>query len=144
CYRFQALPALLPRSSAVCSQRLGKVSVTMAALGDFTETTGPEFVGLFDSIRALMGGFTQMGDDLGQMLKRYEELYPSVAASFRGEALAVAATVSYLSIGALTDPSGSRPPELNDVPLFIGSLAQVLEKVIGRLNSPPRQQEGGR
>ncbi|HLS75185.1 MAG TPA: MCE family protein [Nocardia sp.] len=141
---FPALLGLLAENNRDISQLMGKVSVTMAALGDFTETTGPEFVGLFDSIRALMGGFTQMGDDLGQMLKRYEELYPSVAASFRGEALAVAATVSYLSIGALTDPSGSRPPELNDVPLFIGSLAQVLEKVIGRLNSPPRQQEGGR
>lgn len=141
---FPALLGLLAENNRDISALMGKVSVTMSALGDFTETTGPDFVDLFGSIKALMGGFTQMGDDLGQLLQRYEELYPSVAASFRGEGLAVAATVSYLSIGALTDPSGSRAPELNDVPLFIGSLAQVLEKVIGRLNSPPQQQEGGR
>ncbi|MBF6445272.1 MCE family protein [Nocardia farcinica] len=140
---FPALLGLVAENNRDISALIGKVSVTMAALGDFTETTGGDFVSLFDSIQKLMGGFTAMGDDLGQMLQRYEQLYPSIAASFEGEALSVAATVSYLSIGALTDPSGSRPPELNDVPLFIGSLAQVIEKVIGRLTSPPRQ-EGGR
>lgn len=120
---------------------LTKVSTTMAALGDFTDTTGPEFVSLFQSIQALMSGFAQMGDNLTGTLQGLHEIYPSVMASFRGPTLAVAATVSYLSLGALTDPSGSRWPELGDAGLFVGSLTQVLEKVFGRLTSPPRQPD---
>lgn len=115
-----------------------KISVTMAALGDFTDTTSPEFIGLFDSIRRLMGGFTAMGDDLRQTLNGLHTLYPSLEQSFEGPALAVAGSVSYLSIGALTDPSKSRWPQGSDVPAFIGSLAQVIEKIQGRLGSPPQ------
>ena len=63
---------------------------------------------------------------------------PRPKASLDGPTLAVAATVSYLSVGALTDPKGSRAPEIGDVPAFIGSLAQVLEKVLGRLQGGTR------
>ncbi|MEV6388664.1 MCE family protein [Nocardia xishanensis] len=140
---FPALLGLFAENNRDISALISKVSVTMSALGDFTETTGPEFVGLFDSIQRLMSGFTQMGDELGQALERFDQMYPSIMASFDGPNLSVAATVSYLSVGALTDPRGSRWPEVGDVPAFIGSLAQVIEKVIGRLNSPPRT-EGGR
>ncbi|WP_084538075.1 MCE family protein [Nocardia puris] len=140
---FPDLLGLLAENNQDISALIAKVAVTMAALGDFTETSGGEFVSLFDSVGRLMSGFTQMGDDLRLTLERLDQLYPSIMASFEGPNLSVAATVSYLSIGALTDPTGSRAPELNDVPLFIGSLAQVIEKVIGRLTSPPRQ-EGGR
>ncbi|MEV6277739.1 MCE family protein [Nocardia sp. NPDC051832] len=136
---FPGLLGLFAANNRDIAQLISKVSVTMAALGDFTETTGPEFVSLFDSIQKLMSGFTQMGDELGQALERFDQLYPSIMASYQGPALSVAATVSFLSIGALTDPAGSRAPELGDVPAFVGSLAQVLEKVIGRLQSPPQQ-----
>ncbi|WP_280305103.1 MCE family protein [Nocardia abscessus] len=142
---FPGLLALLAENNQSIVDLLDKVSVTMTALGDFTETTGPQAVGLFDSIQRLMAGFTQMGDDLGGTLDGLHTLYPSLMASLDGPALAVAATVSYLSVGALTDPSGSRLPEVGDVPAFIGSLAQVIEKVIGRVTSPPQQpqQQGG-
>ncbi|WP_084161084.1 MCE family protein [Nocardia sp. BMG51109] len=115
-----------------------KVSTTMAALGDFTDTSGPQFLNLFDSIRKLMSGFTEMGDNLTQALGNLHEMYPGVMASLRGPGLAVMARVSYLSVGALTDPTGSRWPEIGDVPAFIGSLVQVFERVFGRVISPPR------
>ncbi|RDI51871.1 MCE family protein [Nocardia mexicana] len=115
-----------------------KVSTTMAALGDFTDTSGPQFLSLFDSIQQLMSGFTDMGDNLTQALDNLHELYPPMMASLRGPVLAVAAVVSYISVGALSDPKGSRWPEIGDVPAFIGSLAQVFEKVFGRVISPPR------
>ncbi|MBF6463612.1 MCE family protein [Nocardia beijingensis] len=145
---FPALLALLAENNQSIVDLLDKVSTTMTALGDFTETTGPQAVSLFDSIQRLMAGFTRMGDDLGGTLNGLHTIYPGLMASLDGPTLAVAATVSYLSVGALTDPSGSRPPELGDVPAFVGSLAQVIEKVIGRVTSPPQQsqqpqQQGG-
>ncbi|WP_378734171.1 MCE family protein [Nocardia brasiliensis] len=135
---FPPLIGLVAENNRAIADLIAKVSVTMAALGDFTDTTGPDFVSLFDSIQRLMSGFTQMGDDLAGTLEGLHAIYPSITASMDGPVLAVAATVSYLSVGALTDPKGSRPPEIGDVPAFIGSLAQVIEKVIGRL------QGGGR
>jgi len=135
---FPDLLGVVAENNRDISALIQKVSVTMTALGDFTETTSPEFVGLFDSIRGLMSGFTEMGDDLGQALSGLHDIYPSLDASLSGPALSVAATVSYLSVGALTDPTGSRAPELGDVPAFVGSLGQVLQKVLGRLQSPPQ------
>ncbi|MGX1810949.1 MCE family protein [Nocardia sp. NPDC055321] len=114
---------------------LTKVSTTMAALEDFSNTSGEDFVSLFDSIQKLMAGFAQ-ADDLTAMLNGLNQLSPRVVASMRGPTLAVSATISYLSLGALTDPTGSRLPELGDLPAFMGSFIQVLEKVFGRLNSP--------
>ncbi|MGV9409002.1 MCE family protein [Nocardia sp. NPDC003693] len=114
---------------------LTKVSTTMAALEDFSNTSGEDFVSLFDSIQKLMAGFAQ-ADDLTAMLDGLNQLSPRVVASMRGPTLAVSATISYLSLGALTDPTGSRLPELGDLPAFMGSFIQVLEKVFGRLNSP--------
>lgn len=144
---FPALLGLVAENNADIVALLDKVSVTMAALGDFSDTSGQDFVSLFDSIQRLMTGFTQTGDDLQYMLDGLNTVYPSLMASIEGPTMAVAATISYLSIGALTDPAGSRAPELGDVPAFIGSLAQVIEKVIGRLQSTPAPvpgQEGPR
>ncbi|UGT39120.1 MCE family protein [Nocardia yamanashiensis] len=139
---FPALIGLFTENNQQMVDLLTKVSTTMTALGDFSDTTGTEFVSLFTSIQRLMSGFAQMGDNLTGALTGLHTIYPSLMASLRGPALAVAATVSYLSVGALTDPSGSRWPEVGDVGQFIGSLTQVLEKVFGRLASPP-QQPGG-
>ncbi len=139
---FPGLLGLVAENNRDISALINKVSVTMAALGDFTNTTGEDFVSLFDSIQQLMSGFTQMGGDLGQLLERFHSIYPSLEATLEGPTLAVAATVSYLSVGALTDPTGSRLPEVGDVPAFIGSLAQVIQKVIGRVTSPPQPVPG--
>ncbi|MBL1075539.1 MCE family protein [Nocardia sp. 2] len=134
---FPQLIGLFAENNQQIVDLLAKVSTTMTALGDFSDTTGTEFVSLFNSIQQLMSGFAQ-SDQLTAALDGLHGLTPSLLASMRGPTLAVAATVSYLSIGALTDPSGSRWPELNDVPQFIGSLAQVLQKIFGRVTSPPR------
>ncbi|MEV6072370.1 MCE family protein [Nocardia sp. NPDC052001] len=134
---FPGLIGLFTENNQRIVDLLTKVSTTMAALHDFSDTTGGDFVSLFNSIQQLMSGFAQ-STDLTATLDGLHQLYPSFMASFKGPTLAVAATVSYLSIGALTDPSGSRLPELSDVPAFIGSFVQVLEKVFGRLTSPPQ------
>lgn len=137
---FPALIAMLTENNQQIVDLLSKVATTTDALGDFADTTGGDFVRLFNSIQSLMSGFAQ-SDQLTGALDGLHTIYPSLMASLRGPALAVAATVSYLSVGALTDPSGSRWPELGDAGQFIGSLAQVLEKVFGRLTSPPRQPD---
>lgn len=139
---FPRLLGLFSENNQQIVDLLNKVAVTTDALGDFSKTTGGDFVGLFNSIQALMSSFAQ-SDQLAPALDGLHGIYPSLMASIRGPALAVAATVSYLDVGALTDPSGSRWPNAGDVPAFIGSLQQVLEKVLGRLNSPPRQPQGG-
>ncbi|MFI6868176.1 MCE family protein [Nocardia sp. NPDC050406] len=138
---FPALIGLVNENNQQIVDLLTKVSTTMSALGDFSTTTGDDFVGLFESIQALMSGFTQMGDNLTGTLDGLNTLYPSLMSSFRGPTLAIGATVSYLSLGALTDPTGSRWPELGDAGQFVGSLVQVLEKVFGRVTSPPRAPE---
>ncbi|MBH0780932.1 MlaD family protein [Nocardia bovistercoris] len=138
---FPALLGLVAENNRDITALIQKVSVTMAALGDFTDTTGPEFVSLFESIQKLMSGFAQAGE-FGQALERFDKLYPALMASFDGPSLAFMAQISFLSVGALTDRSGSRAPELGDLPAFVGSLTQVLEKVLGRLNSPPRPGGG--
>ncbi|WP_405495833.1 MlaD family protein [Nocardia sp. NBC_00511] len=134
---FPALLGLVSENNQQIVDLLTKIATTTDALGDFSNTTGGDFVSLFNSIQALMSGFAQ-SDQLTGALDGLHGIYPSLMASLRGPALAVAATVSYLSIGALTDPSGSRWPQLGDVGQFAGSLQQVLEKVFGRLTSPPQ------
>ncbi|RMI30320.1 MCE family protein [Nocardia stercoris] len=138
---FPQLIGLLAENNQGIADLLRKIAVTMTALGDFTDTTGPQFVGLFDSIQKLMAGFAGMGDDLTGTLQGLDAVYPGAMASLRGPSLAVAATVSYLDVGSLTDPKGSRPPDLGDLGAFQGSLAQVIAKVLGRLGSPPRQPD---
>lgn len=135
---FPPLIGVLAENNQAIGDLAGKVSVTMAALGDFANTTGPQFLSLFDSVQALMDGFTRMGDNLAGTLDGLHTLYPSLLATTEGTSLAVAAKISYLSIGALTDPQGSRLPDGTDIPAFVGSLAEVLARVIGRLQGGVR------
>ncbi|MEV5649741.1 MCE family protein [Nocardia sp. NPDC052254] len=139
---FPALLGLVNENNQRIIDLTTKVSTTMAALGDFTDSTGPQFLSLFDSIQKLMTGFTQMDGNLTEALNGLNELYPTLMASLRGSSLAVMPVVSYLSVGALSDAHGSRWPEIGDVPAFAGSLAQVFEKVFGRVISPPRPVPG--
>lgn len=135
---FPELIAVIAENNRAIADLTTKVSTVTAALGDFTTTTGPEFLSLFDSVQRLMEGFTRMGDDLAGTLDQFNALAPAVQASTQGSSLAVAATVSYLDVGALTDPSGSRLPDGTDVTAFIGSLSQVLARVLGRLQGGHR------
>lgn len=145
---FPQLIGLFSENNQAIVDLINRVAVTMDALGDFSATNGPQFVSLFQSIQNLMNGFSQMGDDLTGTLEGFHQLYPWMSDSLRGPNLAVGATLSYLDVGALTDPGGSRWPEVGDVPAFLGSLAEVIAKVTGRLASPPQapqpQQEGPR
>ncbi|MGV9822568.1 MCE family protein [Nocardia xishanensis] len=135
---FPDLIAVLAENNSAITELTTKVSVTMAALGDFAATTGPEFVSLFDSVQRLMDGFTRMGDHLAGTLDGLHTLYPSLAATTEGTSLAVAATISYLSVGALTDPRGSKLPDGSDLGAFAGSLAEVIARVLGRLQGGHR------
>ncbi|MCP2319998.1 virulence factor Mce family protein [Nocardia amikacinitolerans] len=135
---FPDLIGVLAENNRGITELATKVSVTMAALGDFTATTGPQFVSLFDSVQRLMDGFTRMGDHLAGTLDGLHTLYPALMATTEGSTLAVAATISYLSVGALTDPRGSKLPDGSDLTAFVGSLAEVIARVIGRLQGGHR------
>ncbi|MFB7879216.1 MCE family protein [Nocardia sp. NPDC056064] len=135
---FPDLIAVIAENNRAITDLTAKVATVTAALGDFTTTTGPAFLGLFDSVQALMSGFTRMEDDLAGALDQFTALAPAVRASTQGTTLAVAATVSFLDIGALTDPAGSRLPDGTDVTAFIGSLTQVLARVLGRVQGGHR------
>ncbi|WP_336087301.1 MCE family protein [Nocardia sp. SSK8] len=135
---FPPLIAVLSENNRAITDLTTEVSTTLGALGEFTSTSGDDFAGLFDSVQALMAGFTEMGDNLAGALDQLHALNPSLLASTEGTSLAVAATVSYLSVGALTDPNGSRLPDGSDPGAFAGSLAEVLARVLARV------QGGGR
>lgn len=141
-----SLPAMIgtiSENTAAIGDTMAKFSVTSAALEDFSRTTGDDLNNLVHNTDVLMTSLSQMGDNLGQTLDALHQLSPRVNASFQGETLAVAATVSYLSIGALSDPSGSRWPLSDqtgtqwphpyDVNAFIGSLIDVLNRVYARI-----------
>jgi len=131
--QFPPLIGVIAENNQAIVDLTAKVSVTMAALGDFTTTTGEQFRSLFDSVQQLMGGFTRMGDNLAGTLDGLHTLYPSLQATTEGTALAVGARISYLSLGALTDPRGSRLPDGSDPAAFVGSPAQVLVRVQERM-----------
>lgn len=130
---FPPLISVIADNNRAISDLVGKVAVTMGALGDFANTDGTQFISLFNSVQKLMGGFTKMGDNLAGTLEGLHTLYPSVAASFKGNVMAVGATVGYLDINPVTDPQGSRLPDGTDVQMFVGSLSDVIQKVLGRL-----------
>ncbi|MFE3543741.1 MCE family protein [Nocardia sp. NPDC059177] len=135
---FPPLISVLTENNRAITELTTEVSSTLGALGEFTSTSSADFVGLFDSVQALMTGFTEMGDHLAGALDQLHAMNPSLLATTQGTSLAVAATVSYLSVGALTDPNGSRLPDGSDPGAFLGSLAEVLARVLGRI------QGGGR
>lgn len=135
---FPALIGVLAEHNRAITDLTTQVSTVTDALGDFADTTGPEFLSLFDSVQDLMTGFTRMEDDLAGALDAFNNLSPALQATTRGSSLAVAATISYLDIGALTDPSGSRLPDGSDATAFLGSLADVLARVLGRIQGEPR------
>ncbi|MCA2207028.1 MCE family protein [Nocardia rosealba] len=135
---FPDLIGVIAENNRAITDLTTKVSTVTTALGDFTSTTGPQFLSLFDSVQELMTGFTRMGDDLATTLDRLNAVAPVARASMRGSSLAVAARISYLDLGALTDTEGSRLPDGTDVTAFVGSLAQVLARVLGRLQGGHR------
>ncbi|MFH5211300.1 MlaD family protein [Antrihabitans sp. NCIMB 15449] len=137
-----SLPAMistLAENNQAIGDLVQKVSVTTAALGDFSNTTGTQMRDLLDSTDKLMTGLAQTRDTLGPAMDALHSITPKVAATAQGSTLAVAATVQYLSIAALWgDPTGSRLPDGSDLNALAGSFIEVLQKVYQRLNGGTR------
>ncbi|MFI6871094.1 MCE family protein [Nocardia sp. NPDC050406] len=117
---------------------LARISTTSAALGDYANTTSGDLASLLDNVKQLMDALAQTEPDLGPALDALRDIRPKADASFKGNTLAVAATLSMLDIGLLTDPANSKFPDLKDLNDFGGSLIQVLQIVYGRISGGHR------
>jgi phospholipid/cholesterol/gamma-HCH transport system substrate-binding protein len=136
-----ALPPMigtLAETNQQIGDLLAKIGVTSAALDDFASTTTTQLDQLLQNTTKLMNGLTQMGDSLGGTLTAVHDLKPKAMASMEGQTLAVAVTLQYLSVGALSDPLGSRVPDGSDITAFVGSLIEVLDRVQERLQGGNR------
>ncbi|MEV6068222.1 MlaD family protein [Nocardia sp. NPDC052001] len=135
------LPAMIgavAENNQALGDLLTKISTTSAALGDYANTTSGDLASLLDNVQQLMAALARTEPDFGPMLDAIHELRPAVDASFKGNTLAVAATLSMLDIGLLTDPANSKFPDLRDLNDFGGSLIQVLQIIYGRINGGHR------
>ncbi|MGF6881931.1 phospholipid/cholesterol/gamma-HCH transport system substrate-binding protein [Nocardia sp. GAS34] len=117
---------------------LAKVSVTSAALGDYSNTTSAQLSSLLDNLRKLMSALSASQRSFGPMLDALREIRPGADASFKGNSLAVAATLTNLDVGLITDPAHSKFFDLRDAQDFTGSLIQVLQVVQHRLQGGHR------
>ncbi|APA94658.1 MCE family protein [Nocardia seriolae] len=117
---------------------LTKVSTTSAALGDYANTTSDALASLLDNVAKLMNALARTDQSLGPALDALHEIRPKADASFKGDTLAVAGTLTLLDIGLLTDPANSKFPDLKDLNDFGGSLIQVLQIIYGRVNGGHR------
>ncbi len=117
---------------------LSKISTTSSALGDYANTTSDQLANLLDSLRKLMTALSQSQKSFGPMLDALHQVRPGVDASFKGNSLAVAATLTNLDVGLITDPAHSKLWDLRDAQDFTGSLIQVLQVVQGRLQGGHR------
>ncbi|MGW5309917.1 MlaD family protein [Nocardia thailandica] len=135
---FPPLIGVIAENNRAITELTTRVATATAALGDFATTTGPRFTHLFDSVQQLMDGFTRMGDDLSGALDALRAVEPGLVATTRGTTLAVGATISYLSVGALTDPDVGELPDGGDARAFTGSLAEILLRVLARLRGGQR------
>ncbi|MET8430249.1 MlaD family protein [Nocardia sp. NPDC004860] len=117
---------------------LTKISTTSAALGDYANTTSDSLSSLLDNVNQLMSALSRTDQSLGPALDALHDIRPKADASFKGDTLAVAATLSMLDIGLLTDPANSKFPDLKDLNDFGGSLIQVLQIIYGRINGGHR------
>ncbi|QLY34035.1 MCE family protein [Nocardia huaxiensis] len=128
----------IAENNQAIGELLTKISTTSAALGDYADTTSADLASLLDNVKQLMGALAQTEQDLGPALDALHEVRPGVEASFKGNTLAVAATLSMLDIGLLTDPANSKFPDLKDLGDFAGSLIQVLQIIQGRVQGGHR------
>jgi virulence factor Mce-like protein len=117
---------------------LAKISTTSDALGDYANTTGDKLSSLLDNLRQLMSALSNSQKDFGPMLDALHQVRPGVDASFKGNSLAVAATLTNLDVGLLRDPAHSKLWDLRDAQDFTGSLIQVLQVVQSRLQGRHR------
>ncbi|MBB5913819.1 virulence factor Mce-like protein [Nocardia transvalensis] len=112
---------------------LSKVSTTSAALGDYADTSTTQLSSLLENVHKLMDALAQTRNDFEPLLDAMHDVRPAVDASFKGNVLAVAATLTQLDIGLITDPAHSKFYDLRDAQDMVGSLIQVLQIVQGRV-----------
>lgn len=129
----------LAENNRTIGDLMAKISTASAALGDFANTSTGELSGLLDNTDKLMSNLAATGDNLTGALDGLHEIYPKTHATFQASVFAVSATATYLSIGALWDPAGSKWPGLGDVQALTGGLIDVLQRVYQRVTgAPPR------
>ncbi|MFI5778385.1 MCE family protein [Nocardia sp. NPDC051570] len=124
------------------NQRIGdlltKVSTTSAALGDYSDSTGSQLVGLLDNVHKLMDALSRTQNDLGPLLDAMHDIRPGLDATTKGNTLAVAVTLTQLTSGLISDPGNSKFFDLRDVQDLNGSLIQVLQIVYNRVTGGHR------
>lgn len=118
-------------------QLLAKVAAAGGMLGDFADSSSTQLTSLLDNVHQLMSQLVSIQDVLGPFLNGLQDLRPAIDATFRGNSLAMAGTVTGLDLGLLSDPahSGFSPQDATD---FVGSLVQVLQIIDGRLRGGQR------
>jgi virulence factor Mce-like protein len=135
----QMLGTIAENNQAIGSL-LSKLAATSTALTDFSKTSTGSLDTTLASLHTLMNGIAAAGDNVASALDRVHAITPKVNASFRGTTLAVGATITYLTVGLLTDPTGTRLPDGSDVVGLAGSLTQILLHLQQRLRPPPPGQ----
>lgn len=137
---FPQVIGTLAENNKVIGDDLAKVALTTQSLAAFSDESGADMRELLDNTDRLMRGVADMGDHLGGLMQAAKDIRPLVDKTMRGTYLAGMLTVEFLSIGALTDPQGSKLPDGSDVTGFVGSFIDVLQRVYWRLNheTPPQ------
>lgn len=133
----QMIGAIAENNKAL-GELLTKVGTTSAALGDYANTSSDQLASLLDNLGSLMDALAATGDRFGYALDQLHDIRPKVDASFRGKSLAVAATLTNLDVGLITDPANSKFPDVVDLNDFVGSFIQVLQVVQGRVQGGHR------
>lgn len=117
---------------------LTKVSTTSAALGDYADTTSSQLNSLLDNLHKLMDALSRTRTDFGPFLDALHTIRPKVDATFKGNSLALAGTLTQLDASVLTDPANGKFFDLRDVQDLTGSLIQVLQIVYSRVTGAHR------
>lgn len=117
---------------------LAKVAAAGGMLGDFADSSSAQLASLLDNVHQLMSQLVSIQGVLGPFLDGLQDLRPAIDATFRGNSLAMAGTVTGLDLSLLSDPAHSSLFSLQDANDFVGSLIQVLQIVDGRLRGGQR------
>ncbi|MGY4098165.1 MCE family protein [Nocardia sp. R16R-3T] len=134
----QLIGAIAENNRAI-GDLLQRISVTSAALGDYANTSGGQLGDLLDNVRKLMDALSQTEQNFGPALDALHEIRGPLDASFRGNSLAVYATVTNIhNFSLLSDPAQGKFFDGRDLSDFAGSLITVLQAIQGRLQGGHR------
>lgn len=118
---------------------LQKISTTSAALGDYANTSSDQLSDLLDNVHKLMTALSQTEQNFGPALDALRDIRGPLDASFRGNSLAVYATVTNIhNFSLLSDPAQGKFFDGRDLSDLAGSLITVLQAIQGRLQGGHR------